>query len=191
MYNTESNVIFGFHGCDESVMEKLLSGKEIMDYSENPYDWLGKGMYFWENYSQRAMEWAKASSKIKNPSVIGAAISLGNCFDLLRRENLDKLQNLYNFYQNLDIEIPKNKGKEFKLRYADCYLINNILVHESKKGNIFDSVRGVFWEGEELYPNAGFRKQNHIQISIINPNCIKGFFVPREKEIFKFDNFLK
>jgi hypothetical protein len=45
---------------------------------------------------------------------------------------------------------------------------------------MFDSVRGVFWEGRELYPNAGFREKDHIQICIRNPNCIKGFFYPRE-----------
>ena len=43
----------------------------------------------------------------------------------------------------------------------------------------YDSVRGVFWEGNELYPSAGFQEKNHIQIAIINPNCIKGFFLPR------------
>jgi len=37
-----------------------------------------------------------------------------------------------------------------------------------------------FWEGNELYPNAGFRKKNHIQICIRNPNCIKGYFLPRK-----------
>jgi hypothetical protein len=44
----------------------------------------------------------------------------------------------------------------------------------------FDSVRGVFFEGEEVYPNASFREKDHIQICVRNPNCIKGFFLPRE-----------
>ena len=44
----------------------------------------------------------------------------------------------------------------------------------------YDSVRGVFWEGDDLYPGAGFKEKNHIQIAIINPNCIKGFFLPRD-----------
>ncbi|TSA32147.1 MAG: hypothetical protein D4R64_16610 [Porphyromonadaceae bacterium] len=41
------------------------------------------------------------------------------------------------------------------------------------------SVRGVFFEGKELYPNSGFREKNHIQICVRNPNCIKGYFLPR------------
>ena len=51
----------------------------------------------------------------------------------------------------------------------------------NKKANThsYDSVKGVFWEGQELYPNAGFREKNHIQICVCNPNCIKGYFLPR------------
>ena len=44
----------------------------------------------------------------------------------------------------------------------------------------FDSIRGVFFEGDELYPGAGFKEKDHIQICIRNPNCIKGYFLPRE-----------
>jgi hypothetical protein len=45
-----------------------------------------------------------------------------------------------------------------------------------KKERLFDSVGGVFVEGKELYPSAGFREKNHIQLCIRNPNCIKGYF---------------
>ncbi len=38
--------------------------------------------------------------------------------------------------------------------------------------------RGVFTEGGPIYPNAGFVEKTHIQICIINPNCIKGYFAP-------------
>jgi hypothetical protein len=47
--------------------------------------------------------------------------------------------------------------------------------------NPFDSVRGVFIEGQPLYPGAGFHDKNHIQICIRNPNCIKGLFLPRDE----------
>ena len=49
-----------------------------------------------------------------------------------------------------------------------------------KDGKIpsFDSVRCAFWEGEELYPGAGFKEKNHIQICVRNHNCIKGYFRP-------------
>lgn len=43
---------------------------------------------------------------------------------------------------------------------------------------MYDSVRGVFPEGGEVYPGSGFVDKTHIQICIVNPNCIKGYFNP-------------
>lgn len=34
----------------------------------------------------------------------------------------------------------------------------------------------------ELYPSAGFREKDHIQIAVINPNCIKAFFKVRMED---------
>lgn len=104
MYSTESNIVFGFHGCEISLADKLINNPdEMLHYSSNLYDWLGKGMYFWENDPNRAL---------------------------------------------------------------------------------------VFWEGNQIYKNAGFRDRNHIQISVINPNCIKGFFLPRKIQKFNFEEFM-
>jgi hypothetical protein len=49
---------------------------------------------------------------------------------------------------------------------------------------IFDSSRGVFTEGGPAFPGAGIQSKNHIQICIRNPNCIKGFFLPRKEILF-------
>ncbi len=86
---------------------------------------------------------------------------------------------------NLDKELPKNKpignSDALLLRRLDCSVVQTAL-ELNKKANThsYYSVKGVFWEGQELYPNAGFREKNHIQICVCNPNCIKGYFLPRE-----------
>jgi hypothetical protein len=65
----------------------------------------------------------------------------------------------------------------------DCAVIQTLHeVREKSKLPPFDSVRGVFWEGSPLYPNAGFREKDHIQICIRNPNCVKGYFLPRDED---------
>ena len=53
---------------------------------------------------------------------------------------------------------------------------------------LFDQVRhtmklvaNAFIEGDPIYPDAGFNERTHIQICIINPNCIKGIFLPRKR----------
>lgn len=71
------------------------------------------------------------------------------------------------------------KEEDLLLRPLDCAVIEKL--HETNTGIDFDSVRAVFSEGETLYPNAGFRSKDHIQICIRNPNCIKGYFIPRKE----------
>lgn len=83
MYQKLPNLVLGFHGCDESVFERVIYRGEPMKKSENSYDWLGHGIYFWEQNKQRASDWAKKSSKIKKPAVIGAVIDLGRCLNLM------------------------------------------------------------------------------------------------------------
>ena len=86
----------------------------------------------------------------------------------------------------LNTELPKNKNtrdnKDLLLRDLDCAVIQQI--HEYNKsqnnGSEFDSVRGVFIEGNKIYPNSGFVEKTHIQLCIVNPNCIKGYFNPLE-----------
>lgn len=36
-----------------------------------------------------------------------------------------------------------------------------------------------------VYPGSGIYDKTHIQISIRNPNCIKGFFIPRDEYLPK------
>ena len=198
MYQKRDNLLFGFHGCDETVCDALVSGKQkTLNFSENPYDWLGKGMYFWENDPKRALEWAESlmhqpqnkNQKITKPAVLGAVICLGRCLDFLERENLRKLKDFYNTvsedFKNRGVNLPENKGGQdlFK-RELDCFLINSFVVKqkEKDKNKSYDSVRGVFFEGNELYPTSGFREKDHIQIAILNPNCIKGFFKVRSED---------
>ncbi len=197
MYSRKHGLILGFHGCDLSVRDKVVSKKGFnLTNSENEYDWLGHGIYFWENDFDRALffatESSKRNSKIKEPAVLGAVIDLGFCLDLLESSNFELLKNGYDIlksaYDNSllsdnPIELPKNididKSGDVLLRNLDCAVIEVVHALNLKLGNEYDSVRGAFWEGEELYPNAGFKNKNHIQIAIRNPNCIKGYFIPR------------
>jgi hypothetical protein len=76
------SIAIGYHGCDRKVGESLLAGKSAIRFSEDSYDWLGHGAYFWESDLTRARQWAHEHSK--TPFVVGAVISLGRCMDLTR-----------------------------------------------------------------------------------------------------------
>lgn len=198
MYSSRSGLILGFHGCDESILEEVVYKTQHLKYTKHSYDWLGHGSYFWEHSPSRALEYAEALSKksrnssmpIRKPAVLGAVIDLGFCLDLLNYANLTALKEGYDFlskaYAKSGFKLPENrapKGEttDLLLRELDCAVIET--VHKLRKDNglkAFDSVKGVFWEGDLIYPKAGFREKDHIQICIRNPNCIKGYFIPRK-----------
>ena len=66
LYSHRSNLIVAFHGCDKSVVEKVVLQQDSLLASTNDYDWLGSGMYFWENNETRAMQWAIEASARPN-----------------------------------------------------------------------------------------------------------------------------
>lgn len=199
MYSKRPNIVLGFHGCDEKVRDEVVSLEGVvLQNSQNKYDWLGNGVYFWENNYKRALEFAteqmhnprKGKQNITSPSVVGAIIDLGYCLDLLDSANFELLKIAYNRLIKINKEqgllLPENKksvtGNDLLLRYLDCAVIETLHLFnkENPRHEEFDSVRGMFLEGDELYPNAGFKEKNHIQIAIKNPNCIKGYFIPRK-----------
>ncbi len=192
MYSKKLNTVMAFHGCDNSVLFDVINGKTHLKESENDYDWLGPGIYFWESNLERAWEWARNNINYSEPAVIGAIIDLGNCLDFMDTKFLSLLRPAYDRLigasEAAGYPIPKNievdNSGDRLLRKLDCAVIQ--VIHEDRRENNepgFDTVRGVFWEGEKPYPGAGFKERNHIQISVRNPNCIKGYFLPRDFDI--------
>lgn len=210
MYDFRPNLVLGFHGCDKSIATNLISNSSNIAKSEKPYDWLGHGMYFWENNLERAWEWARdkeKDGKIKEAAVIGAVINLGTCLDFLDSKYLNIMEIYYNLmeanYIAIGKSLPKNKDvskdahKDKLIRELDCATIE--FMHEQIFSSyqeeiqknagytnikIFDSTRGVFTEGGEAFPGSAIEKKSHIQICIRNLNCIKGIFLPRKEDDF-------
>lgn len=192
LYQHIPGLVLGFHGCDEAVGEEILlkSGSHIKS-SDNAWDWLGAGIYFWENDPKRAFEFAEMKRKnpgvsktpIKKSFVIGAVIDLGLCCNLLDRTALDEVKKSHTFlskvYEAGHLAMPENAGKEGVWRHLDCAVMENMHLLRGDADLLgYDTVRGLFWEGEELYPNSGMKSKNHVQIAVRNKNCIRGYFRP-------------
>jgi len=190
----QPSLVLGYHGTDTATVKKIIEQKSKLNPSENTYDWLGHGVYFWENDPLRAIEFAEENFKRKKIKkkigVIGAIIDLGFCLNLLERSYVDELKASYKFLANIHnkfgTEIPQNSDPlHLDLiplqRNLDCAVIQNLHTMRLESGlKKYDTVRSVFTEGEEIYHNAGFRDKNHIQICVRNTECIKGYFYPKE-----------
>lgn len=166
-------------------------------------------MYFWENNYERALRWAedkKATGRIEKPAVIGAILFLGYCCDFLDATYLQLLRDYFGLMEAMYIatnkKLPENKDlphdnhQDKILRELDCAVIEFMhgrIFHRARneierigfsRNKVFDSTRGVFTEGGPVFAGAGILEKSHIQICIRNPNCIKGFFLPRKEVVF-------
>lgn len=190
MYQVLPSYTLGFHGCDQSVADTVLAGKAHLKRSRNSYDWLGEGIYFWENSPARALEYAtelqrrprNVGPRIKKPAVVGAIIELGYCLNLLDAEFLALVREAYaDLKQSLDaagVKLPANSVDRLR-RPLDCAVINAMHQTRVDKGlRPFDSVRVAFAEGGDLFPGSGNTARHHIQIAVRTRSSIKGYFRP-------------
>lgn len=202
MSRLATSFVLGYHGCSLEVAEEVVSKGIHLKKSENSFDWLGSGIYFWENDPKRALEWSKwnvSRGKYNQAAVVGAVIDLRNCLDLSNREDLEIIKLSFKLLDGLHkisgLPLPANKNStldpngDLLFRNLDCAVINflhNLIESNPEFGKRFtdkgiepfDTVRGVFTEGTKLYPDAGIYAKTHTQIAVRNLDCIKGYFRP-------------
>lgn len=191
--------VIGFHSCDKKTGLRILNGEDHLRPSANSWDWLGPGIYFWEQNPNRALQYAmecaegtqKSAGKIYTPFVIGAIIELGNCLNLIEPDSIsivnEAYEELVKTINDAGGKLPKNKEAN---RALDCAVIK--YVHESNVRTnrpAYDTIRSPFHEGGELYEGANFSKRLHMEVCVKNPKCIKGYFLPQPLE--EFNPFLK
>lgn len=177
-------LILGYHGCSASLANALLSGREKHLYpSTGPYEWLGDGIYCWEDSYERALEWAKQHlPKGRKPAVVGVLIKPGNCLDLLDASEIDMLcdfaANLESLYELAAKPLPQNKGL---CHEYDCMLINRYQQYvRQNRGRGYDTVRAAFMEGHRINEagHSALFERAHVQWAICNVESIVGYFRP-------------
>ncbi|WP_049761722.1 hypothetical protein [Candidatus Korobacter versatilis] len=131
--------------------------------SQNVYDWLGHGIYFWEYAPFRAWQWAKSKHR-DYAAVIQADIELGHCLDLTDIEYTEAIKLAYerlleSFFEKNEV-LPENRGGA---RCLDCLVINYVGEYIMPE---CDTVRAPFLEGAPIYPGSNLLTQSHIQLVV-------------------------
>jgi len=172
--------VVGYHGCHRDFARDLVAGRvsaEEWKASQNEYDWLGEGIYFWEHAPGRAWQWARARYG-DNGAVVATEIRLGRCLDLADTAFTGLLEGAYedikNLYESLGQGLPKNGGRDFKLRRLDRVVIGHFTTTADRPGGYlhYQTVRCPFEEGEPVYEGAMIKTQSHIQIAVRDRRCL-------------------
>lgn len=174
------------------MARRLLAG-EPFHKSKNYFDWLGEGIYFWEYGKDRALQFAREQQrrgKVERPSVIGALLHLGNCFDLMDTRFTTELGEAFDLFserqakQGLPVPVNGGASPDLLLRRRDCSVINFYMSRLDARGYAYDSIRSCFLEGPAAFEGSGILSKTHVQIAIRNEDCILGLFHPKEHHGF-------
>jgi hypothetical protein len=162
-------IVIGYHGT-QAEQAHLIVAQQQMKPSCNPYDWLGDGIYFWEESQKRAWQWACDRFPGEAIGVVKAPIRLGTCVNLPSQDFDSLLQQAYaeidRRYQALGQPTPTNRGKR---RTLDR-LVFNLLCEELDRQ--VDTLRGIYIEGVSIYPESGHTSHSHLHLCVRNPAAI-------------------
>ncbi|WP_309733732.1 hypothetical protein [Chamaesiphon sp. OTE_75_metabat_556] len=166
--------VSGYHGTSQTKATSILKNGFLT--SDNDYDWLGTGIYFFQDAPMRAKQWA-IEQHSQEPAVICARIQLDNCIDLFDIKWFPILKNIYNLfddqYRDTNKPLPKQNPVRSKAHRLDCAFFNYASQFLSRQGQIVTSTRAVFVEGECIFPDSAIFDLAHAQIAVKDPVVIR------------------
>jgi hypothetical protein len=175
---TDGNIwVYGYHGTSRSRAERILV--EGFRPSTNGYDWLGTGVYFWQDAPNHALLWARQNYQ-EEAIVIKSRLRLDStCIDLLDMPQVDN-PNFWTDSYNEFTEMCRRAGRSLPeqnpdipgKRYLDCSFFDYL------RSSIFGSdprgaIRSAFPEGKRIFPNSAIFDKTHVQIAIIDLGLIE------------------
>ncbi|HZU39363.1 MAG TPA: hypothetical protein VFA18_25785 [Gemmataceae bacterium] len=191
--------VVGYHGTTLSVALRIINRVDTFAWSEKDYDWLGRGIYFWEYAPKQALNFARIRQrqlkKKKNKTaadeqraseplaVLACMIRLGFCLDLAEPENVEYVRAIYESYKESMAlaaeQLPRNTRKYRKL---DCAVFEYAykVIEDSQPNVKVDTARGIYVPagGEKrIWEGSWISRDTHIQLCVRNPASLLGTWV--------------
>ena len=143
--------------------------------SQNPYDWLGDGVYFFQDAPARAWEWAVRQHR-DEAAVLRANIRLVDCMDLLDPDWISIISDTYDsFMENLSTSGLMRPTQSEVNHRLDREVINYTIGVLGERGFRVACVRAAFREGRPVYPDSAIYDRAHVQIAVRDVEaCIQG-----------------
>lgn len=169
--------VTGFHGTSSLAADTILA--EGFLSSRNPFDWLGDGVYFFQDGSDDAWRWARKNFG-EDAVVMRAEVDLDGCMDLLEREWFELLAYAHDAvveqHRSAGLRLPKQGGLAHGM---DRLVVNFAVGVLEAEGMHIRSVRGVFAEGRPAFAGSALLDLAHIQIAVRDTDALGRLTVVR------------
>lgn len=184
----------GYHGTSLDIAQQIAANRLPFKPSVNNDDWLGGGIYFFQDGLSRARTWAvnRYRDGAEIPAVLAVDIDLTHCIDLFDSSACFALSRAYQAFEihaanlladpvqaglcveNGDVfttacrEVDPRKRKPIQ-NFRDRAMVDWYVDRLLKNGQPVNSVRGMFLSGKAVFPESHLFNWAHAQIAVVNP----------------------
>lgn len=184
----KSSQVLAYHGTTRTAAASIMAGNPIRQ-STNGWDWLGPGIYFWQDAPEMAAAWAQKIHSGQEVSVLEVEISLDRCFDLLdvKQAALDLLKEAWEDVrrtcESSGTPVPRqvpfevNNGRCVRPagwgnNRADCEMFRSLIAATRFLPSPFRSIRSAFLEGEGIHASSFVFDMAHVQLCVLDQSAI-------------------
>ncbi|OAA91284.1 hypothetical protein [Clostridium ljungdahlii] len=165
--NNGKRVFIGYHGTETEKAKSILKSRSF-NTSHGEEEWLGIGVYFFQDDMKQAINFCTKARKYKNWSVLKATISAERVIDLIDINTFDKFQAYATELKSRFLKLKNGKKRQ---------LMNSVILDVMYKLNPYDVVRAAF-----PIPKVGYAPRTNIQpmeiqLSVRNRNCIDRYSI--------------
>jgi hypothetical protein len=169
-------VIRGYHGT--SATQAAVIVRDGFLPSDNDYDCLGNGVYFFENGLVPARTWAKRVHP-SEPAVVQADIRLEDCMDL--KDRLGWVPLLTRAHDEL-LRVSRQQGLALPRQTSDAHRLDRAVMEFTVatlelEGIRIRAIRGVFAEGPPAFPGSFLSEGSHVQVAVRDTDLISNVTV--------------
>jgi hypothetical protein len=164
-------IVRGYHGT--SATQAAVIVRDGFLASDNDYDCLGNGVYFFEDGLAPARAWAKRAHP-SEPAVVQADIRLEDCMDL--KDRLGWLPLLAQAHGEV-LRVSRQQGLALPRQTDDAHRLDRAVMEFTvaalqREGMQIRAVRGVFAEGPPAFPGSFLSEGSHVQVAVRDTDLI-------------------
>lgn len=153
----------GYHGTTDINAKNILKTK-YFNFSQDDEEWLGKGIYFFQDDVKQAYYYCVKAKKYISWTIIKCNIEAKDVIDL---DDLSTLEEFQKFANKIKCRYKKRSdGKPRKL-------INAVAINSMYEAKHFDIIKKTFEIPEGFITERTNIIPMQVQLCVRNRNCIK------------------